>query len=418
MLPFLFLIGLAVYAGSRFAAAAQERTSTPSSRAGGGRIGAGAPYARDPGPPGPISVLGAYLSRGEYPPPPVVMCAIAEAETIGRTDLAHDIIRTFIAPVVYKHELANARDANVQAAPAQQYAPPPPPGYAPSQQAQPAPMDAQGGIDFDRLAQQNPRAAFSSLPRADEPLPVPMPPMRQQPMQAMAQPQGAPKASDQPSDADLIAQMLGRPLTATEAGSPPSPDSAPIVTAGEVSFENVSLERERVRVPIPVRKSASDVTVLDAAGRPVGAHYVAPSPIDAVPDAIWAAFAERIARERPTYQSSRHVGQYRQRKERLVELGIDPSTLVGNPIAQRAAFDIDMGDAFRHAREGGMLNEHLRRLIAVPGVSDLCKVSLSGILGVIQCAGIDHAYGWLESQQDRKKYTYTTKMFLHTNGAF
>ena len=65
-----------------------------------------------------------------------------------------------------------------------------------------------------------------------------------------------------------------------------------------------------------------------------------------------------------------------------------------------------------------MLNEHLRRLIAVPGVSDLCKVSLSGILGVIQCAGIDHAYGWLESQQDRKKYTYTTKMFLHTNGAF
>src|SRR5262249_33470745 len=39
---------------------------------------------------------------------PVIICAIAEAEMIGRNDLASDIIRVFIAPVVYQHQLANA----------------------------------------------------------------------------------------------------------------------------------------------------------------------------------------------------------------------------------------------------------------------------------------------------------------------
>jgi len=40
------------------------------------------------------------------------------------------------------------------------------------------------------------------------------------------------------------------------------------------------------------------------------------------------------------------------------------------------------------------------------------------VLGVIQCAGLENAVGWLERSNDRKRYPYTTQVFQRTNGVF
>jgi hypothetical protein len=136
-----------------------------------------------------------------------------------------------------------------------------------------------------------------------------------------------------------------------------------------------------------------------------------------VTDGSWREFVTRLEREAPQFNSGRHVGQYRQRRERLSELGVDPSVIHGSAEAQRAALDIDLVDAHRHAAEGGLL-EHLGRPIAVPGQDKTEPLSLSGMLGVIQCAGLEGAVGWLENTGDRKRYPHTTQAFLRTNGVF
>jgi len=142
------------------------------------------------------------------------------------------------------------------------------------------------------------------------------------------------------------------------------------------------------------------------------------SPIANVPDDAWRAFVTLLERESPTFDSSRHVGQYRQRRERLADLGIDPRAIHGSAAAQRAAVDADLADAYRHALDGGILAEHLKRSIAVPGIEGTTMITLSGLLGVIQCAGLDGAVGWLERPNDRKRYPHTTQAFQRTNGVF
>lgn len=62
--------------------------------------------------PGPVVVLGEFARVGRTPPPQLIMCALAEAEMCGRQDIAIEIVRIYIAPVVEAHDLANARDAN------------------------------------------------------------------------------------------------------------------------------------------------------------------------------------------------------------------------------------------------------------------------------------------------------------------
>ena len=142
------------------------------------------------------------------------------------------------------------------------------------------------------------------------------------------------------------------------------------------------------------------------------------SPIHGVPDGKWREFVMLLERESPQFASTRHVGQYRQRRERLAELGIDPRVIQGSAAAQRAALDTDLSNAHHHAAEGGLFSEHLRRSIAVPGLEGTATISLSGLLGVIQCAGLDGAVGWLERPNDRKRYPHTTQAFLRTNGVF
>jgi hypothetical protein len=141
------------------------------------------------------------------------------------------------------------------------------------------------------------------------------------------------------------------------------------------------------------------------------------SPLSTVPDAAWRTFVALLSREEPTFTSSRHIGQYRQRRDRLEELDIDPSTIYGSPDGQRAALDADLADAHGHAAAGGLL-EYLDRPIVVPGNEGTVKITLSGVLGVIQCAGLEGAASWLEHPGDRKRYPHTTRTFLHTNGAF
>jgi hypothetical protein len=142
------------------------------------------------------------------------------------------------------------------------------------------------------------------------------------------------------------------------------------------------------------------------------------SPIDDVSDDAWRAFVGSLERESPLFESSRHVGQYRQRRERLAELGIDPHDLLESAQAQRAALDADLVDAYRHAAEGGLFAKHVGRPVVVPGMDEAVAITCSGVLGVIQCAGLDGATGWLERSGDRKRYPHTTQAFTRTNGTF
>ena len=142
------------------------------------------------------------------------------------------------------------------------------------------------------------------------------------------------------------------------------------------------------------------------------------SPIAGISDDAWRKFVVLLSREAPTYNSGRSVGQFRQRRERLTELGIDPNAILGSAQAQRAALDVDLADAYHHATEGGLIARFVGRRVAVPGRDEPEVITLSGILGVIQCAGIDNAVGWLERQGDRKRYPNTTQAFLHTNGIY
>jgi hypothetical protein len=142
------------------------------------------------------------------------------------------------------------------------------------------------------------------------------------------------------------------------------------------------------------------------------------SPIPGVADPAWRDFVVLLARESPQFSSSRHVGQYRQRRERLAELGIDPAAIEGAPQAQRRAIDIDLADAYRHGMASELFAEHLGRPITPPGCESSMPITLSGVLAVIQCAGLEGAVGWLERPNDRKRYPHTTQAFVHTNGVF
>lgn len=45
-------------------------------------------------------------------------------------------------------------------------------------------------------------------------------------------------------------------------------------------------------------------------------------------------------------------------------------------------------------------------------------ISLSGLLGIVDCAGFKGAKSWLENESDRSKYPNTTNCFLETNNLF
>ena len=352
-----------------------------------------------PAVPGPIAVLGEILRIGQIPPAPVVLCAIAEAQAIGRDDVASDIAER-VVPVVHRHQLAKSR------------AP-----YERGSCAMPRAPRAQA--DYQRGS-----CAAASSPRAQT-----------------AQPRGT--CATAASYADVMSGAAAPQVTARHATHDEilamlhTDPSAFLKVVGSGRPPVIEVPVPQAPVVIPVAPPVPDVSsAATSTGLPseavaqmqeaAGLHQAADqtralapgSPIAAVPDGAWREFTRCLERESPEFTSSRHVGQYRQRRDRLAELGIDPNAIQGSAAAQRAALDADLADAHGHAAAGGVLAEHLGRAIAVPGRDGTETITLSGVLGVIQCAGLEGAVGWLERPSDRKRYPHTTQAFLNTNGVF
>ena len=373
------------------------------------------------GAPGPISVLGEILRIGQTPPPTVILCAIAEAQSIGRNDLASDIVQVFIVPVVHHHQRARARSAR--------------------------PVHYERGscevARSPRHAAESARSAYAAPPPFEAGFPAawstppPVVPRAEASASAVpsdfAQPLGQPSMPSMPSmpsttsmDDEISALLNADPVRFMEMVSqgtlpstgpvPQAPLTVPVsVVPPPVAPSMDPMAQPTGLPPETVAQMQEAAGLSEAADR---TRALAPgSPIPGVPDAAWRDFVVRLARESPQFSSQRHVGQYRHRRERLAELGIDPRAIHGSAPAQRSALDADLADAHGHAAAGGLL-EHLGRAITVPGLDKSETITLSGMLGVIQCAGLDGAVGWLERPNDRKRYPHTTQAFLHTNGWF
>ena len=373
LLPLLIAGAVAMAAATRSRSA---RTPLPPSR----QLPAGPPAVsgvarlparrvRHPGAPGPIAVLGEILRVGQVPPPPVILCAIAEAQAIGRSDLVSDIVQAFVAPVVRRHARLRARaQAEEDQAPQSPQAAPPPEG---------AYQAASDGTNA-------PQTTVPSSPRAEAPTPPPI-------------------------VDDLTALLDTDPVRFMDLASRPRSAHATVPAQASSAPDSANADLREPAAHVQVAPSPTP-TAQPAPAPPT-------SPLAEVPDPAWQAFVARLERESPDFASSRHVGQFRQRRERLADLGIDPKAIHGSPGAQRAALDADLADAHQHAAAGGLL-AHLGRPIVVPGRDDAESLTLSGLLGVIQCAGLDGAVGWLERSSDRRKFPHTTQTFLSTNGVF
>jgi len=144
------------------------------------------------------------------------------------------------------------------------------------------------------------------------------------------------------------------------------------------------------------------------------------SPIAGVAPAAWLRFVGQVSREAPTFSGTQHVGRFRQRRDRLLELGIDPAKVIDSPDAQLAALDADMLDAYKHAQSSGLVDEYLGTKVELRAGAEArpTKVTLSGVLGVIQAAGLEGAVQWLEQPADRTRFPNTTQAFLRCNGVF
>ena len=386
-----------------------------------------------PPPPGPISVLGEFVRIGHVPPPTVILCAIAEAEAIGRDDVATDIIRVFVAPVVYQQELASARFAqpsgrgerrasSFSCSPREAlYAP----GRGGSVQQVPVPAGPSTQLWPPEANYPGMDTHFAAMARAKHgelaARKSPSPDVRA----------AATAAAQFPTDEEIRAMLNANPEQFVAMAT----RGMPVI---EVPIEAV--HQATVHAVMPSRPAeapaASNAPTVQPTGLPpemvaqmqeaAGLHEAADftramapgSPLVGVSDDAWRTFVTRLERESPLFSSSRHVGQYRHRRERLAELGVDPNALLGSAQAQRAALDADLVDAHHHAAEGGLLGEHVGRPVVIPGRDGTETITTSGVLGVIQCAGLENAVGWLERSNDRKRYPYTTQVFQRTNGVF
>lgn len=494
----LLIIGAIVIAASRSPRATQLALPPPAAGAlpPYDLLPAYAPYALPESAPGPIDVLDECVMTGQVPPPPVIICAIAEAESIGRDDIADDIVRTFVAPTVQAHQYAELAQPTYAARPARDRA-------VPYERGSCAPLPASPRGSCSPRA--TPRSVYergSCAPKSRSPRAAsyqaraPMPARSPMPAMPPLAPRGTP--SPFPTTDEEIRAMLNAdpekffalathpgaavpPLVPAAAPSPPfarTPGadalaeqllqmpghaSTGVVLADPASGTEVFEVRWLRGYPIPAlprmidgrpvqlvvvenlptTQPAPEPEVAEPAGlhpeTPTGLHpeivaqmqedaglheaadqtrAIAPgSPIAGISDDAWRQFVMCLAREESTFNSSRHVGQYRQRRERLADLDIDPEEILGSAEAQRMALDADLVDAHHHAVGGGLV-DYVGRAVVIPGQAEPVTITLSGLLGVIQCAGLDGAVGWLEKSGDRKRYPHTTQVFTRTNGVF
>jgi hypothetical protein len=169
---------------------------------------------------------------------------------------------------------------------------------------------------------------------------------------------------------------------------------------------------------LPVTQPQVTAPIAQQAPIAAPAPVAVASPIPGVTSGAWSEFSRRLEREAPTFQSQRHVGRYRQNRQRLAEIGFDPAILVGAPDAQDAALFADVGDAYQHVVASGMADTLVGRAIVIPDEEEAPVVTLSGVLGVANVAGLEGACEWFERKEDRKRYPHTTKAFQSTNGVF
>lgn len=496
----LLIIGAIVIAASRSPRAAQLALPPPAAGAlpPHDLLPAYAPYSLSPlalpeRVPGPIEVLDECVMTGQVPPPPVIICAIAEAESIGRDDIATDIVNTFVAPVVQaRNAQPNPWAARDRAVPYERGSCAPLPASprgscspratydrgscapksrsprAASYQAL-APMPASPRMPrmpaTPAVPPLAPRATPSPFPATDEEIramlnedPEKFFALATSPGAAMPPPSAPAASSTLPFDrtpgADALAEqlllmpghastgvVLVDPASGTEVfevrwlrgypipSLPRMIDGRPVqlVVVDNLPTTQPAPEPESVEPtglhPEPSTGLHPEIVaqMQEAAGLPEAADQTRAmalgSPIASISDDAWRQFVMCLAREAPTYQSSRHVGQYHQRRDRLIDLNIDPAAILGSAEAQRMALDADLVDAHHHA-VGGDLVDYVGRSVVIPGQVEPVTITLSGLLGVIQCAGLEGAVGWLEKPSDRKRYPNTTQVFTRTNGVF
>jgi hypothetical protein len=456
-----------------------------------------------PTPPSPINVLGEFVRVGQAPPPTVILCAIAEAEHFGRCDLATDIVRAFIAPVVYAHRAQNAP----MSAPGMRAIAPPAPAqmlampahvqervYPPVRSQRGAPqrsVNGRGSCARPPARSCSPRAqTFATA--AVSPTPAPVAPTRYVPsmeeiqrmmdtdperaisaltLEVITKAVNDPSVLDRAAEAsgiDNIANATGVPrdamVQATQAAASNAaqhaaaqhaaaqyadvmmPSEIDDVTLDAVAFGIAKLfhtpinelvakrDAHLANGPIDIDPNDHDHEPASATGPsydewyrliggPSGMPYNPPteaSPIAGISPDAWSHFRDLLVREPTSFDSPRHVGQYRQRRERLAELGFDPNSILGSADVQRAALDADLADAYRHAadEESRLVQDNVNHEITLPADATPHMVTLSGVLGVIQAAGLEGAVGWFEEPADRSRYPHTTQAFLRCNGVF
>lgn len=306
--------------------------------------------------PSPIAVMSGFLRDGQTPPPTVIMCAIAEAEATGNLGLADDIVRAFILPVVNAHEIAVARDVNPYAI-----------GAAKQAKRHRVPLYSKEDLAAKEAAKAD-KTSDSASPAGDK-------------------------------SADANASSDGKIKINSEDDIKRALESMQSAYHGDVRAAHAAPRGGSAQVSRGAARGARIGEIIgEAAGR------------------AWDEFVGRVAREAPSFRGPRHVGQFRQRRDRLSELGIDPDSIVDMPDAQEDALARDMEDAYAHARDGG-LAEHVGRTIAIPDHYDT-EVTLSGVMGVIQAAGLEGACEWFDRPADRKRFPHTTAAFVRTNGVF
>jgi hypothetical protein len=352
---------------------------------------ASAPRAVDE--PSPLVVLDAFLCMGEQPPPPVVAAAIGHAESLGYRDLADELVRVFVWPAILQAE----GDA------------------LPRERPRPGAMPMTAAPTWSPAV-----AAPASWPSAG---------ITPTPAAAAARPHAAAAAAPAPASsagaAPLGASAAAMSAAATSASSarvpPPAAAATPPGTYTTVVPADIDAEALEVLEELAStggRAAKVELLTGPAAIEPEGAALS--SPIDGVGADAWATFVGRVAREPLTFSAPHHVGQFRVRRERLRELGIDPTTVIGSPEAQLAALGADMRDAYQHACASGLVDDYLGTTLHVTAGEDAqpAEVTLSGVLGVIQAAGLEGAVQWLEQPADRMRFINTTQAFLRCNGVF
>lgn len=360
-------------------------------------VGRHASTAHEPAParvaaaPSPFLVLDGFVRAGKQPPPFVVQCAIAEAELAGRMDIVTDLVRTFVEPIVRE-----AEDATI------------------AQIVRPMAYAVNDVLDAPAAsALAEARATGTSFEHVvDRRIDQAVTPM----LEALA---AAPSRSTDPrawtNDEAAIAaaleamehpEMGTQIIPSDQLASPPPPRAeSPIVTVAGAMPQTIPHVEHVDHVQAP---AASFARMLESS-----------SPIPNLSAERFHRFADALSRESVAFDGPRHVGMFRARKDRLVELGIDPVQLVGDPAAQFDALCIDMADAFMRARGSGMLRQHGKRAIDLGAkMGGVHTITASGIMGVIAAAGLEGAADWLDNPSDRDRFPHTTAVFVRTNGVF